>query len=375
MRYRPRCRVLLLAGLVAALLASAAQVQAQAQSPPQDQPAPATPPAQTPSPQATQPQAAQPQAAQPEAAPQAPSVQELLSGVVRIRTFINPDGRTVENLGREREGSGVVIDGTGLIVTIGYLMVEAHAAEVITNDGRTVPANVVGYDHETGFGILQAIAPLKVRPMAFGKSSELKQGEIVIVASGGGADHAAPVAIASKREFAGSWEYLLDEAIFTAPPHSEWSGAALISRAGKLVGIGSLIVGDATGDGSATPGNMFVPIDRLPPILADLMSDGRVANSGPPWLGFTTEELRGRLIVSKVIPGGPAEKAGLARGTVIVGVAGQEAKTLADFYRKVRALGRAGVNVPLDVMQNSEARHVDIKSMNRLDHLKLKSTF
>jgi S1-C subfamily serine protease len=362
MRHRLRCRALPLAVLLAALFASVTQ----AQSPLAQEPsAPATPPAVTPS----------PQPAQPQAAPQAPSIQELLSGVVRIKTFINPDGRTVENLGREREGSGVVIDGNGLVVTIGYLMVEAHAAEIVTNDGRTVPANIVGYDHETGFGILQAIAPLKVRPMAFGKSSELKQGEIVIVAGGGGADHASPVAIASKREFAGSWEYLLDEAIFTAPPHPAWSGAALISREGKLLGVGSLIVGDATGDGSATPGNMFVPIDRLPPILADLMSDGRVANAAPPWLGLTTEELRGRLIVSKVIPGGPAEKAGLARGTVIVGVAGQETNRLADFYRKVRSLGRAGVNVPLDVMQNSESRHVDIKSMNRLDHLKLKSTF
>jgi len=140
MRHRLRCRALPLAGLLAALCASATQ----AQSPPA--PEPATPPAaQSPSPQA---------------APQAPSVQELLSGVVRIKTFINPDGRTVENLGRDREGSGVVIDGNGLVVTIGYLMVEAHAAEIITNDGRTVPANIVGYDHETGFGILQAIAPL-----------------------------------------------------------------------------------------------------------------------------------------------------------------------------------------------------------------------
>jgi len=303
------------------------------------------------------------------------ALDDLVSAVVRIKTFINPDGRTIENLGREREGSGIVIDADGLVLTIGYLMVEAHAAEVITNAGRTVPANIVGYDHETGFGLLRAMEPLKLKPLAFGKSADVKQGDPVLVASYGGAGMVAPVHVVAKREFAGSWEYLLDEAIFTAPPHSEWSGAALISRAGKLVGIGSLIVGDATGDGSTTPGNMFVPIDRLPPILADLMSDGRVANSGPPWLGLTTEELRGRLIVSKVIPGGPAEKAGLARGTVIVGVAGQETNRLSDFYRKVRALGRAGVNVPLDVMQNSEARHVDIKSMNRLDHLKLKSTF
>jgi S1-C subfamily serine protease len=356
MRNRIRCALPLVAGVFAALL-----TVAQAQTPPAD-----APPAQTPLQQAP---------STPAPAAQAPSIQELLSGVVRIKTFINPDGRTVENLGREREGSGVVIDSNGLVLTIGYLMVEAHAAEIVTNDGRTVPANVVGYDHETGFGLLQAIAPLKVRPLAFGKSAELKQAEIVIVAAGGGPDHASPVAIAAKREFAGSWEYLLDEAIFTTPPHAEWSGAALINRQGKLVGIGSLIVGDATGQDDSTPGNMFVPIDRLPPILVDLMSEGRVAGKAPPWLGLTTEELRGKLIVSKVVPGGPAEKAGLSRGTVIVGVGGQEPKSLADFYRKVRALGGAGVSVPLNVQQNHETRQVEIKSMNRLDHLKLKSAF
>src|SRR5262245_63710057 len=178
------------------------------------------------------------------AAAEAPSLEDLLSAVVRIKTYINPDGRTVQNLGKEREGSGIVIDQNGLVLTIGYLMVEAHAAEVITNAGRTVPANIVGYDHETGFGLLRAIEPLKLKPLAFGRSADVKQGDPVLVASYGGADMVAPVHVVAKREFAGSWEYLLDEAIFTSPPHPAWSGAGLINRDGKLVGVGSLIVGD-----------------------------------------------------------------------------------------------------------------------------------
>ena len=184
---------------------------------------------------------------------------ELLSGVVAVKTFINPDGRTVEYLGREREGSGIVIDDQGLIVTIGYLMVEAHAAQVTTNDGRTVPANVVGYDQVSGFGLLQAISPLKVRPMALGKSADLRKGDPVIVASSGGAASAQPARVVARREFAGSWEYLLDNAIFTAPPHMEWSGAALINRDGKLVGVGSLILNDA---GRQGPTGQHVRADR-----------------------------------------------------------------------------------------------------------------
>src|ERR1700694_327539 len=174
------------------------------------------------------------------------SPDELVAAVVRVKTFINPEAQTLSNLGREREGSGVVIDGSGLVLTIGYLMVEAYAAEVTTNDGQSVPANVVGYDHVTGFGLLQASAPLKVKPMAFGKSAEIKEGDGVVVASFGGWENAAPAFVFARREFAGSWEYLLDEAIFTAPPHGAWSGAALISREGKLVGIGSLLGGGST---------------------------------------------------------------------------------------------------------------------------------
>lgn len=204
------------------------------------------------------------------------SIEELVSAVVRINTHITPEGRTVAGLGREREGSGILIDSDGLVLTIGYLMVEAYAAEVVdNNNGRTVPANVVGYDYETGFGLLRTIEPLKVKPMPLGKSAQIKEGDPVLIASFGGRSMVAGAYVVAKREFAGSWEYLLDEALFTAPPHPAWSGAALINREGKLVGVGSLIVGDATGGSDKTPGNMFVPIDRLPPILADLMASRR----------------------------------------------------------------------------------------------------
>jgi S1-C subfamily serine protease len=306
---------------------------------------------------------------------QTASLEELISAVVKIKTHINPEGRTVQGLGRDRDGSGIVIGADGLVLTIGYLMVEAFAAEITTNDGRTVPANVVGYDHETGFGLLRAIEPLKITPIALGKSADIKEKDVVVVASGGGADMVAPAVVVSKREFAGNWEYMLDEAIFTSPPYPAWSGAALISRDGKLVGVGSLIVGDATGTSENNPGNMFVPIDRLAPIMGDLLSDGRPSGPGRPWLGVNADEVRGRLFVSRVTPDGPAEKAGVQRGDVIVGVNGQAPTGLVDFYRKIWAQGGAGTVIPLDVLQNSVVRRIEIKSINRHDHLKLKSTF
>jgi len=302
-------------------------------------------------------------------------VEELVSAVVRVNTHITPEGRTVQGLGREREGSGIVIDSAGLVLTIGYLMVEAYAAEVVDNNGRTVPADVVGYDHESGFGLLRAIEPLKLKPMALGKSAEIKEGDPVLVASFGGAAMVGGAYVVAKREFAGSWEYMLEEALFTAPPHPAWSGAALINREGKLVGVGSLIVGEAVSGSDKTPGNMFVPIDQLTPILGDLISAGRKTGPGRPWLGLNTDEVRGRLFISRVTPEGPAEKAGLKRGDVVVGVNGEKPKNLADFYRKVWAQGSAGASIALDVLQDSEVKRLNVKSINRLDHLKLKSTF
>ena len=302
------------------------------------------------------------------------ALDRLVAAIVHLKTTINPDGRSVDALGHTREGSAIVIDDSGLILTIGYLMVEAQGAEVITNDGRAVAANVVGYDHETGFGLLRAIMPLNVPPLPLGRSAELKEQEPVVIAGYGGAERIAPALVVSRREFAGGWEYLLDDAIYTSPAYPAWSGAALINQAGKLVGVGALAVSDSTGRGDE-PGNMFVPIDRLTPILADLIADGRASGPARPWLGVITREVDGRLVVVAVAKDGPAEKAGLRHGDVIVGVGGAAPSDMADFYRKIYAHGVAGTIIPLDVLRDDEARHVDIKSMNRLDHLRLKSTY
>jgi S1-C subfamily serine protease len=210
--------------------------------------------------------------------------------------------------------------------------------------------------------------------MAIGRSAELKESDAVLIASFGGTGMITPAQVVSKRPFAGTWEYLLDEAIFTTPPHPEWSGAALINRAGKLVAVGSLIVGDARGSGGRSPGNMFVPVDLLPPILGDLIASGRASGPGRPWLGVSADETSGRLIVERITPDSPAKAADLKPGDIIVGVNGEKATDLADFYRKVWRQGSAGSVIPLDLLRNNEVRRVEVRSMNRLDHLKLKST-
>ena len=300
--------------------------------------------------------------------------EQTLSAIVRIKTKIIKDARSAETLGLQRDGTGVLIRD-GYILTIGYLVIEAEAIEVTGVDGTSVPAAVAGYDHASGFGLLKLLAPLPGKPLPLGDASALAEREAAMIASHGGSEGVSLVYVVSRRPFTGSWEYLLDSAIFTYPAVMNWSGAALISAKGELLGIGSLIVTDAAGAGSQAPGNMFVPVDLLKPILEDLIAAGRRSGPPRPWLGLNAEEMRGRLLVSRVSPEGPAARAGLKSGDIVIGVAGEEVNSLAELYRKVWARGAAGVDVPLKVLQGLEIRDVTLRSMDRLDYFRPRPTY
>jgi S1-C subfamily serine protease len=301
--------------------------------------------------------------------------EEVLSAVVGVRAQIPADARTAATLGTEREGSGVVIDDNGLVLTIGYLILEANKVEVSGEDGRAIPAEVIAYHSETGFGLLRATAPLDIKPMRLGKSHPVSERQPVLVAAHGGAEAAMPGIVVSRRDFSGYWEYLLEGAIFTSPPHPQFSGAALVNADGKLIGIGSLIVGDAIEPQVYFPGNMFVPIDKLPPILADLLTEGVPPKPRRPWLGIYTEQMEGRLLVNRVAQGGPAQLAGVRPGDIVVGVGGKPIRDQGDFYRKLWASGSAGDHVSLNLLQGSKIREVTVESADRYQWLRLHRSF
>ena len=299
---------------------------------------------------------------------------EAVRAVVGLRAEIPADARTAGTLGTERSGNGVVIDSEGLVLTIGYLILEATAVEVFEPGGRTVAAKVIGYDHDSGLGLVRAMEPLAAKPLRLGTSSRLTQGDPVLAVSFGGPRPLSPAYVASRRAFAGPWEYLLEDAIFTVPPHPLYGGAALIGADGRLVGIGSLAVGDAAAPGVQSPGNMFVPIDGLEPILGDLLAHGRPATSHP-WLGAFTAENEGRLYITRVAAGGPAEEAGLKTGDIIIGIGGKRVKDMEDYFRKMWAQGDSGVDIPVNVLRAGSAEisieTVIVRSRNRYDWLKL----
>jgi S1-C subfamily serine protease len=300
--------------------------------------------------------------------------EELLGSVVSVKARSLPDARSSETLGSSREGSGVIIDDRGHILTIGYLVIEADTIEVTTAAGKTSPATLAAYDHATGFALVHAVLPLAAKPIELGVSAELVLREPVMVAPHGGRESLNLAYVVSKRQFAGSWEYLLDSAIFISPPTLAWSGSALISREGKLVGIGSLLVRDSEEAGTPLPGNMFVPIDLLKPILADLIDKGRVPGPTRPWLGLATEELQGRLFVTRVSPEAPADQAGVRRGDIVVGVGADAVTTHAELYRRIWSLGPAGTEVPLQVLQGASLKEIKVHSIDRTEYFRAKPT-
>jgi len=291
-----------------------------------------------------------------------------LDAVVKLSVKAVPNARTAENLGAEREGTGVVFAEKGLILTIGYLILEAGSILVVAGDGRVYPASVVGYDHATGFGVLRA--GIDVRPFDLADSSELRELATVLVAAHGGAGGVSRACVVSRRRFTGWWEYMIDGGIFTAPPRFEHSGAALLDADGKLAGIGSLWVSDAIEVGAAFPGNMFVPIDLLKPRLEDILSTGRSREPARPWLGVYSEEIQGHVVVTRVLADSPAAKAGLTRGDIILGVEGEAVGHQSEFYQRLWATGEAGAPVVLHVLHKRSVRQLTIRSMDRMEFLR-----
>jgi len=292
-----------------------------------------------------------------------------LTSLVGLRAIIPGDAFTAETLGTERTGNGVLIR-EGVVLTIGYLITEAETIWLHLADGRAVPGTVLAYDQETGFGLVQALARVELPALPIGQSKSAKVGDPVVVAGAGGRRHSVAARIAAKQEFAGNWEYVLDEAIFTAPAHPFWGGTAMIGRAGELLGIGSLQVQQVRDSGTPEPLNMIVPIDILTPILDDLLTMGRPNHPPRPWLGLNASEIDDKVVVARVSSGGPAKRANLRTGDVVLAVAGTEVSDLAGFFRKVWSLGKAGVEVPLTVYRDGRTFESRVTSGDRNRFLK-----
>jgi serine protease Do len=298
-------------------------------------------------------------------------IESALQSVVKISAKATPNARSNATLGEERSGNGVLIE-KDLVLTIGYLIMEADEIEIVDSKGKRLPAKVAGYDHASGFGLVRLIAPTSSLPIKLGSSGALAVREPVLSVPFGGIEAAQPAFVVAKRIFSGAWEYKLDEALYVYPPIMDWSGSGLFTKDGALVGIGSLFLRNANGDGQ--PGNMFVPIDLLKPILSDLKAEGRSKSPARPWLGVSTEDRPRGLMVVRVSPEGPGDDAGLQPGDLIVSVNGSPISTQATFYDALWSRGSAGVTVNITVERDGEPQKLRVKSIDRMDFLKPRTT-
>ncbi len=310
-----------------------------------------------------------PPAAQPKPRDYGYDLERALSAVVGLRAVIPADAFTAEILGSERVGHGVLIGDRGIVLTIGYLITEAEEVWLTLMDGRIVPGHVLGYDYETGFGLVQTLGRVDIPSLSFDQSASAQPGESVVLAGSGGFPRSVAAHIVAKQEFAGYWEYVLDEAIFTAPAHPHWGGTALLGPAGDLLGIGSLQL-EGTRKGKPENLNMVVPIDLLKPIYNDLVTSGRANRPPRPWLGVYCIEVEDRVVIAGLAKGGPAQRAGLQTGDIVLAVAGTEVSELAPCFRKIWSLGHAGVEVPLQIWREGDTFEVRINSGDRDRYLK-----
>lgn len=292
-----------------------------------------------------------------------------MKSIVTIQSSVPEDAYTAQILGEQRTGSGVVIGDSGLVLTIGYLITEADTIWIARFDGRVIPGHALAIDQESGFGLVQALERLDCPALAIGSSGQAKVGDPVVLAAGG-RTRSVQATIVAKQEFAGYWEYFLDEAIFTAPAHPFWGGASCIDRSGALIGVGSLHVEQVVSSGGQRDINMVVPVDLLPPILDDLVTLGRVDKPPRPWLGVYSAETGGEVVVAALSERAPAAVAGLKRGDVIASVGGEKIADLGEFYRKVWACGPAGVEVPIEVVRDGRTLSVRLLSADRASLLK-----
>jgi len=296
-------------------------------------------------------------------------LERTLSAVVFVRTKVPEDAFTAQVLGTERAGNGILISDTGLIVTIGYLVTEADSVWIVANNGQTIQGDVIGYDHETGFGLIQTLGRLNIRPLEMGSSADVQVQDTIVLAAGGGRRHALTGQVVDKREFAGSWEYLIDDALFTSPVHPNWGGTGLIDRQGRLIGVGSLFIQGVGPKG--VDGNMVVPIDLLKPILDPMLTTGHPGRAPRPWLGLYAADHEDGVVVAGMASSGPASRAGIKVGDEVTAVSGVPVGGLSDFFRKVWALGIAGVEVPLTIRrEEGQLEDVSVTSGDRADFLR-----
>ena len=281
-----------------------------------------------------------------------------------LRSLVPDSAMTAELLGTERNSHAVQISADGLLLTVGYSVIEANEIWLTNRKGQTSEAIILAQDYDSGIALLKPASPIGLHFFETATNHILKAGEELFIAASE-EEELVPVTLNSVGEYSGRWEYLLERALFTLPLYERWSGAALLNSQGQLCGIGSLALGMQNSEGYIEPGNMFIPVDLVTPHLHFLQSHGKKPGQLRPWLGTLIEEHNAEIFIVGIYHGAPAALAGVRPGDIIKAVNGIPVTSVADFLRTMWRQSTAGEEIPLLLSNGKDSREVILESTDR----------
>jgi len=281
-----------------------------------------------------------------------------------LHALVPETAMTSELLGTERNSHAVQISQDGLLLTVGYSVMEASEIWLTNRKGQTTEAILLAQDYDSGLALLRPLSPIGLLTLETATTDKLHEGqELSVLASN--EKELIPVDLFAVEEFAGRWEYVLDRGLFTFPLYERWSGAALLDSAGKLVGLGSLALGMRNPEGEVEPGNLFIPVELVMPHIEHLRDHGQKPGTLRPWLGTLVEEHDSELYVVGLYHGAPAARAGIKPGEIILSVARQPVTSMAGFFRSIWHYGPAGTAIPLTLSDGNKTREVVLDTTDR----------
>jgi S1-C subfamily serine protease len=286
-------------------------------------------------------------------------IELVLPATVALKAEISQEHPSAQILGTERLGSGVLVDPAGLILTVNYVVLGARAVEVTLLDETTAEGKVVAQDFASGLAVIE-IGSNTLPALKLCSASELCVGQevFIVAAAGDNKRRANNGGITSLGPFDAYWEYSLERAITTTAMNPGLGGAALLDLRGRVAGIVSL---DLSEVGRFT---LAIPVDHYIEHREELLRHGRrVSRPARAWLGFYCYTFREHVVIAGVLPGAPADQAGLKAGDVVLAVDGERINGRHELYTRLW-IHRPGELVTLRIFRNNHVKQLDVPSGN-----------
>jgi S1-C subfamily serine protease len=292
-------------------------------------------------------------------------VKHLLSSVVHIHTEVPSAHPSTRILGDERMGTGTVVDPSGLILTVNYVVMGGETIQVTLARGRALRAEIVAQDFEVGLALLRVKRQgLPAAPVT--ASESLTRGDPVFAlgSTGPRERRVAGGLVTYLGEFEAYWEYLLDRGIVSSAANPGFGGGPLFTLSGKMVGVVSLNLNEIARSSLAIPVECYLRNQE------EFVRFGRVVSRPQrAWLGVFAHVLEEGVVVAGLVPNGPGARSGIQEGDLIVSLDAREVPTRKDLYLSLWRHA-PGEKMTLEVMRDNQVRRLSVTAGDRADFYK-----